>query len=100
VAFEWDERKRLANLEKHGIDFAAAGRIFEGPTVEFPDRRHDYGEVRVGALGEVEGRVLFVVYTLRGGKRRLISARKAGQLEREMYGASVAGGALDDDGPN
>jgi uncharacterized DUF497 family protein len=37
MAFEWDEPKRLANLAKHGVDFAAAKLIFEGPTVEFPE---------------------------------------------------------------
>ncbi len=85
MSFEWDEQKRAANLEKHGIDFEAARLIFDGPTVEFPDDRRDYGEPRIGAYGEVAGAVLFVVYTWRGNVRRLISARKAGSYEQEEY---------------
>jgi hypothetical protein len=89
VDFEWDEQRRLVNLAKHGIDFRAAARIFEGPTVEFPDRRRDYGELRVGAYGRVNGVVLFVIYTSRGDRRRLISARKAGEGERTFFQARL-----------
>jgi len=83
--FEWDEGKRLLNLEKHGIDFALAQRIFAGPTIEAMDNRRDYGEERIGAFGLAEREVLFVVYTWRGSIRRLISARRAGNDERQAY---------------
>ncbi len=43
IEFEWDEQKRLSNLEKHGIDFIRACQIFDGYTVEFDDSRYDYG---------------------------------------------------------
>ena len=93
--FEWDERKRRANLTKHGIDCEAAKLIFDRLTVEFRDDRQDYGEERMGAYGEVLGVVLFVIYTRRGAVRRLISARKAGTDERNSYvsrlGAKSAG---------
>lgn len=81
----WHPHKREANLRKHGIDFLAACRIFDGPTVEFDDDHRDYGERRIGAFGEADGLVMFVVYTWRAGRRRLISARKAGRDEREAY---------------
>ena len=90
MAFEWDERKRLANLAKHGIDFVAARGVFDGPTLEFPDTRRVYGEERAGAYGSSCHGVLFVVYTWRGPARRLISARKAGTHERELYHAAIA----------
>ena len=85
MGFEWDAAKNAANLAKHGIDFGDAARIFEGPTLEREDDRADYGEARIAAVGIVEGRELFVVYTVRGRNRRFISARKANRHEREAY---------------
>ena len=44
--FEWDESKRLSNLEKHGIDFKDAIQIFFDPNrIESISKRQDYGEV-------------------------------------------------------
>lgn len=85
MKFEWDEQKRAANLVKHGIDFECAKLIFEGQTLEGMDERRDYGEERIGAYGIADGELLFVVYTWRGNYRRIISARKAGTYEREIY---------------
>lgn len=62
----------------------AAG-VFAGPTVETDDRRRDYGERRVQALGVVNGRVLYVIYAWRNDRRRIISARKAGSDEQRIY---------------
>jgi uncharacterized protein len=88
---EWDEGKRSANLIKHGIDFADACQIFRGWTDEREDSRWDYGERRMLAYGESDGRVLLVVYTWRAGRRRLISARRAGADERKTYYARHPG---------
>ncbi len=85
MAFEWDAHKNAVNLAKHGIDFADAARMFEGPVLERLDDREDYGETRIAAVGVVEGRELFVVYTMRGETRRIISARKANRHECEAY---------------
>ncbi len=52
IEFEWDEPKRLSNLQKHGIDFVRACQIFDGYTVEFEDNRYDYCEDRYIAVGE------------------------------------------------
>jgi len=65
-------------------------RMFEGPTLEAPDERRDYGEARIGAFGTVDGEVFFVIYTPRGANRRVISARKAGSNERTLYHAAIA----------
>jgi len=89
MAFEWDERKRRANLAKHGVDFAFVTRMFDGPTLEAADTRRPYGETRIGAFGAVENDVFFVVYAWRGNHRRIISARKAGSNERKIYRATV-----------
>ncbi len=44
--FEWDERKRLTNLDKHGLDFAEAEEMFQRPMLVALDTREDYGEDR------------------------------------------------------
>jgi len=84
-SFEWDPAKRERNLHKHGIDFARAVRIFDGLVLERADRRRDYGENRLVALGEVEGLVLAVVFTTREAMLRIISARKANRNEKAAY---------------
>jgi hypothetical protein len=86
---EWDERKRLANIAKHRIDFVDARRIFEGRVLVNQELRRDYGEDRFSALGEFENRVFYVIYTRRGDSIRIISARRAGRYEREKYYASL-----------
>jgi uncharacterized protein len=87
--FEWDAAKSDANLEERGFDFEFATLIFDGPTLERPDRRKDFGEERVIAVGVAEGIYLTVVYTDRSLEerqvRRLISARRSNQREREAY---------------
>lgn len=57
--------------------FDYAIRIFAGPTVEAIDRRQAYGEERIRAIGEIDGRVFVVVYTDRPGIRWIINAWKA-----------------------
>lgn len=89
MEFEWDPEKSEATLGKRGFDFARAARIFAGVLIEFEDRRRDYGEVRIRAIGEVEGDVFAVVYTLRGDVVRIISARLANRRERGQWQSSV-----------
>jgi hypothetical protein len=98
--FAWDEAKRRANQDKHGIDFIDALAMFDGFVVDEPDRRRDYGEERRLALGEVDGRILVVVYTRRDGNRRLISARRARADERKKYYAGVTRAGTQDEGPD
>lgn len=84
--FEWDEAKALENRVKHGISFEIARRVFDDPfAIEFLDEREDYGEVRFNIIGMVDGRVIFVAYTLRNNMIRLISARGAEPYERRKY---------------
>jgi uncharacterized protein len=89
IEVEWDEQKRHTNIAKHGLDFVAAAKVFDGPILEVEDRRRYYGEVRFLALGEVAGQVIHVVYTWRGRRRRIISARRASRDERQRYYASI-----------
>jgi uncharacterized DUF497 family protein len=83
--FEWDDEKRRRNIEKHGIDFIDAREIWQGPVLEAPSSQSHHGEDRTLAIGLYEGRCITIVYTWRGGNRRLISARKARKHEQADY---------------
>jgi hypothetical protein len=89
MLFEWDEAKSERTLSERGFGFDYAARIFLGPTLERQDRRRDYGEVRLQAIGETGGDVLFVVYTDRGEVRHIISARLANRRERSAWQSFV-----------
>lgn len=92
MALEWDERKRRSNLAKQGIDVAALEPMFAGDVLEEDDDRQDYRERRIKAIGELNDVVLSLVYTWRGDRRRLISARRARADERKEYQARLAAG--------
>lgn len=85
--FEWDLNKAASNRAKHGgISFEEAKGVFRDTfAVEKNDKREDYGEMRYILIGRAEGKLLFVVYTERGEKIRLISARKADKDEQDEY---------------
>ena len=89
--FEWDPVKSEANLRDRGFDFEFATLIFEGPTLEREDSRRDYGERRILAIGLADGIHVTVVFTDRKvddrSTRRIISARRSNQREREAYEA-------------
>lgn len=89
--FEWDEAKSERNQSGRGLSFALAIELFAGPVVEQVDRRRDYGEIRIWAVGIVQGLVLACVYTDRGRTRRIISLRDASRRERDGYRAAYLG---------
>jgi uncharacterized DUF497 family protein len=76
---EWDERKRLANLAPHGVDFRDLEALNGSEALEFEDLRRDYGERRLIAVALLGLRLHVVVYVERNGERRFISARNAQQ---------------------
>ena len=83
--FEWDEEKNRLNKIKHGINFKTAAKVFnDEDRIERRDYEHSQDEDRWQVIGLVED-VLFVVYTKRGIKTRLISARLATDYERSEY---------------
>ncbi len=85
-AFEWDDKKAAANIQKHGVGFETACGVFaDAFAVEFEDNRHGGREVRFATIGMVDGRLLFVVSTLRESRIRIISAREAEPRERRRY---------------
>ena len=63
-----DERKNRRDIEKHGIDFDDAIRIFDGPVLEKERAVQEFGEIRIVTIGLVEGRELCVIYAIREEK--------------------------------
>jgi hypothetical protein len=85
MEIEWDNNKAASNLIKHKIDFEDAKNIFLDPNrLEREDKR-DYDETRIQVIGIVNQVVLFVVYTQRNGRYRIISARRANKNEQRQY---------------
>jgi uncharacterized DUF497 family protein len=87
---EWDEAKDAENRRKHGLPLAAAARLDWSAAVRDLDGRRDYGERRWTATAPLAGRLHVCVYTLRAGRRRIISLRKANARERRSYGSRTA----------
>ncbi len=83
---EWDGAKDAENRRKHGLPLAAAaGLDWDAGLIE-PDLRRDYGEPRWRLTGALDGRLHVCVFTLRNGRRRIISLRKANLRERRKHG--------------
>lgn len=83
--FEWDDNKRRVNVAKHGLDFVDATEVFADPKQFTYRSAHRSGEERFVSIGSVHGRLIAVMFTQRGDKLRIISARLARRNEREQY---------------
>ena len=85
--FEWDEDKAAGNENKHGVSFEEAATCFYDPLqVAFYDPDHSTEEDREILIANSEsGRLLLVVYTLRGEAIRIISARQTTRKETRDY---------------
>ena len=85
ASFEWDAAKERANVEKHGVSFAAAQYAFADPKrVILEDVTHSTEqERRYYCLGQVGDGIVTVRFTYRGGRIRIFSAsywRKGKQI--------------------
>ncbi|MGB9490962.1 MAG: BrnT family toxin [Terriglobales bacterium] len=88
--FEWDKTKKQQNIEKHGLDFADAEKMFHDILFARPDERQDYGERRWIGIGLIRDRVAVVAFTERGPNViRVISLRKANHREQKQYEEAV-----------
>ena len=87
MKFVWDKNKNRANVEKHGLDFADAHKVFESPMLVKLDDRKDYGENRWIGIGLMDMRVVLIVFTELKDENtiRVISFRKATSDERKRY---------------
>jgi len=88
VNIEWDEKKNLLNIKKHGINFNLAAHVFTDPLrKEYYDFKHSSaGEDRTIVIGIAKDRMLFVSFTEPDPETiHIISARKAEKQERRYY---------------
>jgi uncharacterized protein len=80
--FEWDAQKAQSNAAKHGVDFVEVffDPFYQGGEVSVAGERREF------VLGySLAQRMLLVVYTERGMRTRIISARPATRDERKLY---------------
>jgi uncharacterized protein len=87
MKIEWDERKANSNLIKHGVSFEEAATALSDPmSITGYDPDHSIHEERFITFGISQtGRLLTISHTEEKDIIRIISARKAGKGERELY---------------
>ena len=85
MEIEFDPAKDAANIAKHGVSLAEAERMDLATAAVVPDLRRDYGEMRFRAFGRIDGLTYCLVFTVRAGKVRVISLRRAHAEELEAY---------------
>ena len=85
--FDWDEANREKNWIRHKVDYKESEEIFfNKPLFIGENVKHSSKEKRFEALGQTnKGRGLFVVFTIRNNKIRIISARDQDSKERRKY---------------
>jgi uncharacterized protein len=82
--FDWDEAN-VEHIARHGVKPEEAEEVFQNDPVDI-DFEVVNGEDRWTAIGHTNAlRVLFVVWTMRAGAIRLITARTAGTQYRAQY---------------
>lgn len=85
VEFEWEENKARSNVQKHGVTFEEAAEVFFDPLHSIGDASVP-GEYREYVIGyNSASNLLITVYTDRGNRTRIISARAATRAERRLY---------------
>lgn len=98
MRYDWDERKRRANVRKHGFDFLDAPRVFSRGTLTVADDRKDYREDRFITFGLLGNTVVAIAHTEQPDTIRIISMRKATRHEENNYFAQVGDGLETDSG--
>ncbi len=87
IAFEWDHGNFDKSYQKHGVVPSEAEEVFLDENILISeDIEHSKQEERFEAIGKtVKGTILFLVFTARRDRIRIISARKANKKERRQY---------------
>ncbi len=85
--FEWDEGNINKNWLKHKVSPAECEQLFfNRPIIIQDDTKHSEVEKRFYALGRTDSkRTLFIVFTVRSKRIRVISARDMSRKEKEVY---------------
>lgn len=85
MKIEYDDNKRREVLTERGLDFNDAAQIFEGFHLTRRDDRVNYNEDRFQSVGEMNGKVVLVVWTLRDDSRRIITMWKLDSGESARF---------------
>jgi uncharacterized DUF497 family protein len=86
AGFEWDAANWRKSEIKHGVAAAEAEEVLLNEPLCQVDARHSDDEQRYVALGVTnDGRKLFVSFTVRRSRVRMISARPMSRRERSAY---------------
>lgn len=87
TGFDWDEANKEKNWVKHRVTIDECEQVFTNrPLSIVKDVKHSEREERFIALGMTrQQRALYVVFTIRQGNIRVISARDQNQKERRFY---------------
>ena len=84
MEFQFDLQKSASNHSKHGIDFVEAQQMWEDPDrLEIPARTED--EPRWLLIARIDEEVWSAVFTHRGDSVRIISVRRARDVEVKLY---------------
>ena len=83
--YEWDPKKAVSNVKKHNVRFADAVTVFTDDRAMTIDDSQASEERHITLGMGALGRILVVVYTWRGDRIRIISARHATPSERKQY---------------
>lgn len=91
LTFEWDSGNRGKNERRHGVTDSECEEVFFDPCKRIlRDTLHSSGEERHLLIGATQvQRVLFVVFTMRANRIRVISARDLNRRERHLYGKAA-----------
>lgn len=84
--FDWD-KGNLEHIRKHNVEYKECEEIFfNTPFLANKDQAHSQVEERFEVLGKTnQERLLFIVYTIRDGKIRIVSVRDQNRKERRRY---------------
>ncbi len=85
MRYTWDETKRQANLNEHGLDFSDAEKVFAGPLLLIDGQRADYGEQRMIGIGLLDCLVVLIVHVESDEAIRIISMRRADSDETDLF---------------
>ena len=87
LKFEWDDKKAVSNLKKHGISFEEASTVFgDWLAITIDDPLHSEDEDRLIIIGKSEYLItVVVVHVEKHEAIRIISARSATKNEQNFY---------------
>jgi len=87
TGFEWDDGNLTKNWDKHEVSEGECEQVyFRQPLIVRRDKKHSKLENRYYVLGRTDAeRLLFMVFTVRNNKIRIISARDMTRAEKKRY---------------